>query len=73
MDLEDFVGPGLETLEPRQAIPLLGRSQTRVYTWLREGHLVAKKFGRSWLIPVLRDEDGNPVFLFRGEGTKDNA
>lgn len=60
-----------ELVTPQAAMDFLGKSRGTVYNWLRDEHLVARQYGRSWMIPMLRDDKGRPVFLFRGEDVSD--
>ena len=69
MDLTDVMA-GAEMIHVNEAAPLLGRTPNTVYRQLRSKQLVGRQWGRDWMIPILRDEEGRAVFLFRGEGDK---
>jgi hypothetical protein len=44
---------------------LTGRSGNAIRARLRDGTLIGRHIGREWVVPVIYDEDGNPVFLSR--------
>ena len=64
MTAEEVIA-GAEEITVSDASQLMGLHPNSVRNQLRSGHLEGRRVGREWVVYVLYDKDGQPLFLAR--------
>lgn len=62
MGFEDVLKEA-EQITVKRASELTGRSGSVIRWQLQQGRLVGRRIGNQWVIPVLYDRNGEPVFF----------
>ena len=61
----DQVFTSTELLTTQEAVRLTGRHINGIRNAIADGRLLARKYGRDYMIPVFYDQDGTPYFIYK--------